>query len=228
MEPELIDRGSGEVPLRALGEHGQSGHDLVPRLEGRKLLPVAATPAVARPHADDAPVLDEELRRRRLREDHRTQRLGLLGEEATELGDGEDEVPVIPHRRRRRNPDRGAPREHVHRLPGHLAIRREVGGLEPAAEELAERRRVHDGARQQMRPCLLALLEHGDRDVAEPLANVGMLLEQLAEPDSARKPARPRTDDRDADLDPLVARIRRRAHRIAGAERRSEVDRPGH
>ena len=42
-----------------------------------------------------------------------------------------------------------------------------------------------------MRPGLLALLEHRDRNVAEPLAHVRMLLEQLAEPDRAREPAGP-------------------------------------
>ena len=47
-----------------------------------------------------------------------------------------------------------------------------------------------------------------------------MLLEQLPEPDRARQPSRPRADDGDADLDPLVARIGRRADRVAGAERR--------
>ncbi len=79
-----------------------------------------------------------------------------------------------------------------------------------------------------MRPCLLSLLEHRDRHVTQALAHVGMLLEQLAEPDRTREPARAAADDRDADLDPLVARIRRRAHRVAGTERGSEVDRPGH
>ena len=79
-----------------------------------------------------------------------------------------------------------------------------------------------------MRARLLPLLEHRDRDVTEPLAHVRMLLQQLSETDRAREPARPASDDRDADLDPLVAGIRRRAHRVAGAERRCEVDRPGH
>ena len=205
-----------------------AGDDVVPRLERRQLLALAAASAIARAHADDASVLDEELRRGRLRKDDRAERLGLLGEEAPELGDGDDEVPVVPHRRRRRDPERGAPGQHVDGLARHLAVRREVGRLEPPAEELAQRRRVHHRAGEEMRARLLALLEHCDRHVAEPLAHVRVLLEQLAEPDRAREPARPRADDRDADLDPLVARIRRRADRVAGAERRREVDRPGH
>ena len=190
--------------------------------------PVAAAAAIAGAHADDAAVLDEELRRRRLGKNDRADRLGLLGEEAPELRQRDDEVPVVAHRRRRRDPQRRAARQDVDRLAGHLAVRREVRRLEPAAEELAQRRRVQHRAGQQMRARLLALLEHRDGNVAEPLADVRMLLEQLPEPDRAREPSRPRADDRDADLDPLVARIRRRADRVAGAERRSEVDRPGH
>jgi hypothetical protein len=79
-----------------------------------------------------------------------------------------------------------------------------------------------------MRARLLSLLEHRDRDVTEALAHVRVLLQQLSETDRAREPARPSSDDRDADLDPLVARIRGRADRVAGAERRCEVDRPCH
>ena len=56
-----------------------------------------------------------------------------------------------------------------------------------------------------MRAGLLALLEHRDGHLAEPLGHLGVLLEQLPEPDRARKPGRPRADDQDSDLDPLVA-----------------------
>ena len=79
-----------------------------------------------------------------------------------------------------------------------------------------------------MRARLLTLLEQRNGNVAEPFADVWMLLEQLPESNRTRKPSRPRADDRDADLDPLVVRISRGANRIAGAERRSEVDRTGH
>ena len=58
-----------------------------------------------------------------------------------------------------------------------------------------------------MRAGLLALLDDRDRDVAEPLGGLGRLFEQLAEPDRAGKARRPRTDDQDSDLDPLVGGI---------------------
>ena len=151
VEAELVDGRGGEVALRPLGQHRQPGDDVVPRLERRKRLAVASAAAVARAHADDASVLDEELRRRRLREDDHAERLGLLGEEAAELGDGEDQVPVVPHRRRRRDAERRAPREHVDGLARHLAVRREVGRLEPPAEELAKRRGIHHRAGEEVR-----------------------------------------------------------------------------
>ena len=53
-----------------------------------------------------------------------------------------------------------------------------------------------------MRAGLLALLEHRDRHVAEPLGELRRVLEQLAEPDRAGEPGRPGADDQDADLDP--------------------------
>ena len=76
-----------------------------------------------------------------------------------------------------------------------------------------------------MRAGLLALLHERDRHVAEPLGHVGMLLEQLAEPDRAGETGRAAADDQDADLDPLVHRIGRLADELARAERRRVVGR---
>ena len=67
-----------------------------------------------------------------------------------------------------------------------------------------------------MRAGLLALLEHRDRHVAEPLGELGRLLEELAEPDRAGEPGGPGADDQDPDLDPLVGRIGRRRDELAG------------
>ena len=218
VQPELVDGRGRQVPLRPFGEDGEPGDDVVARLERRQLLTVASAAAIARPHADHAAVLDEQLRRGGLREDDRAQRLRLLGEEAPQLGDGEDEVAVIPHRRRRGDAERRAPGQDVDRLAGHLAVGREVGGLEPPAEELAQRRRVHHRAGEEVRAGLLALLEHGDRNVAEPLAHVRMLLEQLSEADCAGEPTgararrsrrRPRCARRADPWAPAPRRLRR-------------------
>ena len=79
-----------------------------------------------------------------------------------------------------------------------------------------------------MRARLLALLQDGERHVAELLREVGMLLEQLAEADRAREPGRPGADDEHADLDALVGRIGRLGDELAGVERRREVGRARH
>src|SRR5205814_3554238 len=94
-----------------------------------------------------------------------------------------------------------------------------------AGEEAAERPRVDDSAREEVRPGLLTLLDHGDRHVAEPLGDRGRALEQLAEPDRAGEAGRPGADDADADLDPLVDGIAGLGDRLRGRERRGVVGR---
>ena len=190
--------------------------------------PSPSPPAIARPDPDGAPVLDEQLRRGRLGEHRHAERLGLLGEEAAERGDREDDVAVIAHRGRRRNADGRAAGHEIHGLAGNLAIGRNVRHREPALEEPAERSRVDDRAREEMRAGLLALLEHGHRNLAEALAHLGVLLEQLAEPDRAGEPSRAGAHDRDADLDALLERIGGRADGVGRPECRCEVAWPRH
>ncbi len=74
-------------------------------------------------------------------------------------------------------------------------------------------------------PGCLPLFEQCDRHVAETLANLGMLLEQLTDPDRAGQAARPAADDQDPDVDPLVGRVRRRGDRVGVAERGRVVGR---
>src|SRR5262249_5716628 len=92
----------------------------------------------------------------------------------------------------------------------------------------AERSRVHDRAGEEMRAGLLALLEHGDRHVAELLRQLRVLADELAEPDRACEAGRACARDEDADLDPLVLRIGRLRDVVARRERRREVGGPGH
>ena len=72
----------------------------------------------------------------------------------------------------------------------------------------------------------LALLEHGHRHLPERLHQLRIVLQQLQQPDRAREPGLAAADDRDADLDPLVLRVRERTeelpHRVDG---RGELDR---
>ena len=69
-----------------------------------------------------------------------------------------------------------------------------------------------------MRAGDLALLEHRHRDLAELLAQLGLVGEQVEEPVRAGEAGRPAADDRDPDLDPLVLGIGRRGDQLAGVE----------
>src|SRR5580765_7921585 len=111
-------------------------------------------------------------------------------------------------------------REVVDRLGAHLAVERHVGDLDAIAEERPQRARVHDRAGKQVRPDLLALLEHRDRHLAQPFGERRLLGEQLADADRARETGRPRSDDEHADLDALVRRIARLGDDFAPGKRR--------
>ena len=125
-QAEPVERDAGEMALRSLGEDGDLRDEVGAGLEVRQLLSLAAASLVAGADADDAAVVDEELLRRGLGEDHRPALLRLLREVAAELREGEDPVAVVPHRRRRRDAERIALREDVDRLA--VRPRRSSGG----------------------------------------------------------------------------------------------------
>ena len=80
---------------------------------------------------------------------------------------------------------------------GHL-LERHVG------KQLAQRRRVRRRAGEAHASRPLALLEHRDRHLAEPLQRRRVVREQLRQADRAGQAGRPAADDRDADVDALV------------------------
>ena len=121
-EGEPVESDAGEVALRPFGEHRDLGDEVGAGLEVAELAALAAAALVARAHAHDAAVRDEELLRRGLGEDHRAGLLGLLGEETAELREREDPVAVIAHRRRRRDRERGPAGEDVDGLPGDRSV----------------------------------------------------------------------------------------------------------
>ena len=130
-EPEAVERDAGEMALRSLGEHRHLRDEVGARLEVAQLLPVAVAALVSGADADDAAVRDEQLLGGGLGQDHRAALLRLLGEPAAEPREREDDVAVVAHRRRRRDPHRGTAREHVDRFAVHRPVRREL--LEPVA-----------------------------------------------------------------------------------------------
>ena len=87
------------------------------------------------------------------------------------------------------------------------------------AEEPSQAARVDDGAGDDVRAGLLALLQHGDRHLAEPLGQLGRFLDELAEADRAGEPGRAGADDQDPDLDPLVGRVARLDDELPRRER---------
>ncbi len=220
---EPVHRDTGQVSLRPLGEDRDLGGHVGARLEVRQRLAVAPSSLVAGAHADRPGALHEQLLRGGLREDVGAAGLRLLAHPPRELGQRRDVVPVVTHRRRRRDPKGRAPGEVVDRLVVDRPVERHVLHAGPVAEEPAQRARVDDSARQRVGADALALLEHGDRDLAEPFRGLRRLLEQLAEPDRAGEPRRACADDQHADVDPLLRRIRRRRDVLAGIERWWEI-----
>src|ERR671935_97213 len=160
-----------------------------------------------------------------LRQDRRSGLLGLFREPATEFRERGDVVPVVAHCRRGRDAH-GLPRsEEVDRLVLDPPVERHLLAAHAALEQPPQRTRVDDGARQQVRPRLLPLLQHRHRHLAEALRDPRGLLDQLAEPDRAGEPGRAGADHEHADLDPLVLRIARRRDELRGGERRWVVRR---
>ena len=89
-----------------------------------------------------------------------------------------------------------------------------------AREQLEQRRRLHDGARELVRADRAALVDERDRRLAEPLRDRRVGLEQLRQPDRAGQPGRPAADDRDADLELLVGGRLGRGDDLGRRERR--------
>ena len=115
-EAEPVDGGARQVALRPFREDRHLRGDVRARLVGAERLAVSSEPLVARADPVHPPVGDQQLLRVGLGQHRRSEGLGLLGEEAAELRDGDDVVAVVSHRRRRRDPKR-RPRARAGRRP---------------------------------------------------------------------------------------------------------------
>ena len=194
-------------------------------LEVAELFAVLAAAAVAGAHALDDAVLDQQLGRGGLGEDVDAGLLGFLGEEAAELRDRGDVVAVVlevrRHRLQRQRCLRG---QQVDRVLGHLLVDRPLR-LRQVGEQLFHRRGLHVRPGEQVRSGDFALLDHGDRDFAELLGQLRLVLEQLHDLVGAGEAGGAAADDRHANLDALVLRVRRRADHVGRVERRRELAR---
>ena len=106
-------------------------------------------------------------------------------------------------------------------------------------EELLQRPRAHDGAREVVPAAGLRLLDDRDGDLAEALHRLRVVGQQLQQPVGRGQAGRAAADDGDADLDALVLAVelaldeladrvdgRRELARSDGAVARRHVDQP--
>ena len=220
LQAEVLDGGAREHALHAVGQHGRVRGQLGAGLERRQLLALPAAALVAGADAAHGAVRDEQPLGVGLGQHHHAELLGALGHEAREPREREHVVALVVHRRRHdRQPRRARAREQVDGLVLDRAVARHL--LERGArEQLEQRRRLHDGARELMRADRPALVDERDRHLAERLRDGRVVLEQLRQPDRAGQPGRPAADDRDADLELLVGRRLGRGDDLGRRERR--------
>ena len=227
-EAEPIERDAGEVALRSLGEHRDLRDQIRTGLEVSERLTIAAAALVTGPNSACPAVGDEQLLRSCLRQQHRARLLGLLGEPAAEPRQRRHVVALVLHRRRRGNAQRALVRQEVDGFVLDGPVERHLVDTLTALEETPQRAWIHDGPRQKMRAGLLAFLQDRHRHFAEPLPNLGCVLEQLAKSNATRETGRPCADDEDTDVDALLGRIARRGDILRCPKRRRKVCGLGH
>ncbi len=121
--------------------------------------------------------------------------------------------------------------EEVHRLAPHLAVARERLERARRAAARAGRPGSTTAPESWCEPTSRPLSSERDRHLAEPLGQLGIVGEELAEPDRRRESRRAAADDRDADVDALVlGRLGGRDHareleRAAGTRRERRASR---
>src|SRR4029453_13290955 len=223
-EPEMVQRDAGQVSLGSLGEHGPLRGDVGAGLEVPERLAVLAKALVPGADADRPRARDEQLLGGGLGEDRRAAGLRRPREPARELRERRDEVPVVAHRRRRWDPQRGP----VGQVVGALVVDRAVGGdvldtQSAAAIETPKPPWVDDRARDEVRTDPLAFLENGYGHFAQALSHLGGLLDQLSQADRTGEPGWARSDDQHPDIDSLLGWIARRGDELSGVERWRKV-----
>ena len=211
------------MPLRPFGQDRDLRDQIRARLEVPQRLAIAATALVARPDPARSSVRDEELLRRRLGQEHHACFLGLLREPAAESRQRRNIVALVLHRRRSGNAQRVLFRQEIDGLVLDRAVERHLVDALASLEEAAQRTRIDDRAGKEMRANLLALLQDGHGNLAEPFAELRSILQQLTEPNRTREPGRSGADDQDAYFDAFFRRIARRRDVVRRTKRRREI-----
>ncbi len=205
-ELEAVAGGVGEQALDAVAQHRGLGRDLGAGLEVRELLALTPTALVAGAHAAQHAVLHQQALGVGLGEQHDPELLGLLGQRPHEPGQREDVVALVVERRRGGEAQRPRGGEEVDALAAHLAVRAELVERD-VRQQVAQRARLDDGARDLVGAERAALLEHHDGHLAELLGGRRVALQVLGQADRAGEPRRAAADERRADLD-LVLGVR--------------------
>ena len=195
-------------PAAALGEQRLAGVELDAGLVVRLPFAVPADPHAAGRHAlHGARLVEQHLGGREAGENLDAQRLGLSGEPAADVAQAHDVVAAVVHLRRGGQTDRVRFGQEKELVPGDGRVQGRALVL-PVGNQLVERPRLHDRAREDMRADFRPLLDHADRDLPARLQG------QLTQPDRRGETGRPRAHDDHVELHALALNV---AHRAAPA-----------
>ena len=120
--------------------------------------------------------------------DFDAERLGLAGQPAADVAEGDDVVAVIVHQRRHqdvRQAEGTGRSQNQEMISRHLGLERVVALLAPAGQKAVDADRVDDGTGQDVGAGLAALFQDDN----------GKIGVDLLEPDRRGEPRRPRADD---------------------------------
>ncbi len=185
----------GQVAADAVAKHRHLRPDVHTGFEAGLRRPLAVQPPVARSHADDASAFEQHLLAGKAGEQVHAGPLDALGHPLHQLVQRHQQVAVIDERRRNdRKAECSAFSQEVDtivrdRRRDRRTLRLEVGN------QLAERRRIQNRARQDMRASLACLLEHRDRERAAVGGGA------LCQPERACQAGRAAADDEDVDFE---------------------------
>ena len=138
----------------------------------------------------------------------------LLGQPLRELAQRDDVVAVVLERRRRdRQPELAASGQEVDVVVVDRRAERRALGLE-VGNQIAQRRRIEQRARQLMRAGLARLLDDGDRQRLAALAAFCSCASRSA----ADRPAGPAADDQDIDFERFAVVMYRSGPQTSGPQ----------
>ena len=225
LEAEFGHQLFGERAARALGNDRVLAFELHAAGEAVRRLAVLADPHISSGDADHRTlVVVKHLGGGKARIDLDAQSGGLLAQPAAEIAEADDVVAVVAHQRRHDEIGDAQGPGWPEIVEAVLAHRRLDGGALglPVRYEPVEADGIDDGARQNVRPDLRALLQHHHRQLAAGRRG------ELLELDGGGKPGGTRPDDHHIEVHCLARRkIGCVRHRTAPNDPSPAFDRSG-